>query len=63
MAETTNANTNNAIGGEGGEHATNAKVMQDVQQDIKAGPGTGKPKPAPAPKRHTLFPTKGGRKR
>jgi len=64
LAETTNANSNNTLdGGAGGEHATNARVMADVQADIKAGPGTGaKPKPVPA-KKHTMFPAKGGRKR
>ena len=62
MAETTNSNSNNALG-EGGEHVTNARVLADIQADIKAGPGTGKPKPAPRPARHTIVPTKGGRKR
>lgn len=64
MAETNNSNTNNALdGGAGGELAYNGRVQQDIAADIKAGPGTGKPKPAPAPKRHTIVPTRGGKRR
>ena len=70
MAETTNATTNNALG-EGGEHVTNTKALQDVQAEIKSGAGSGTPgavgqitpKPAPAPKRHSVFFKSGGKRR